>query len=167
MKNFKSLISILLVFMTVIFCFTGCAKPPEEPAKTETTELEIKKADGAMIYNDEENIQFTETKNNVIFKLKTYYSFNENYASISNITVDNDTIGINANCYCDVTLIFKGKESDSMKIGFTAYDKNGEIVRDSFIDLDVKDVKNGKTVEGMRFDIPYSTASVVFKNFAD
>lgn len=166
MKNIKSFISVLLVFVTVIFCFAGCAKPPEEPAKTETTVLEVKKADGAMVNNDEGNFQYTETKSNVKFKLKTYYTFNENYASIGNITVDNDTIGINANCYCDVTLIYKGKESDSMKISFTAYDKNGDIVRDSFIDLDVDDVKNGKTVEGMRFDIPYSTASVVFKDFA-
>ncbi len=165
MKNIKLSTSVLLVFVTVIFCFTGCAKPPEGPAKTETTLLEVKKADGAMVNDDEGNVEYFETKNNVKFNLKTYYTFNENYASIDNITVDNDTIGINANCYCDVTLIYKGKESDSMKISFTAYDKNGEIVRDSYIDLDIEDVKNGKTVEGMRFDIPYSTASVVFKDF--
>lgn len=164
MKTVKSVISLILVSLIVVFCFAGCAKPPEEPAESETQVIEVVEAAGAILNNSDE-VSYEAKSNNVNFKLKSYFTFNENYASISNITVDNETIGINANCYCDVTLIYKGKESESMKIGFTAYDSNGEIVRDSFINLDVKDVKNGKTVEGLRFDIPYSTATVEFKDF--
>ena len=167
MNRLKAIISILSAAAIFSCCLAGCAKPPEEEAVTSTEVYEVIKQNGELSTDADDSSakSYTATSNNVVFTLSSYNEFNGNYGTMKNITVDNDSFSVKATCYCDIEMIYVGGKSDNMKIAYTAYDKDGNVVRDTFLQADLDDVKSGDTVTGVRFDIPYETASVVFGNF--
>ncbi len=47
-----------------------------------------------------------------------------------------------------------GSRSQDMKIGYTAYDKDGNVVRDIYFSVPMKGTKKGDIVENRRIDFP-------------
>ena len=60
-----------------------------------------------------------------------------------------------------------GSRKDDMKIGFTAYDKNGEVVRRNHILIELDGVKDGELCEDRRFDFPRETVKIVFYDYVE
>lgn len=167
MNRLKTVISVLSAALIMAGCLAGCAKPPKDEATTGTEVYEVIKKNNELSKSTDENTpdSFISKSSDVVFTISSYNTFDGNYGTIKNITVDNESFTANANCYCDLEMIYVGNDNDKMRIAYKAYDASGNIVRDSMIQADVKDVKSGETVTGVRFDIPYNTASVVFSDF--
>jgi hypothetical protein len=58
-----------------------------------------------------------------------------------------------------------GSRKDNMRIGYIAYDKDGKILRNTFVQAELDDVKVGDVVEECLFDFPEDTVKVVFYDF--
>ncbi len=168
----KSAICLFLVLATVALCFFGCSNIPEEPATSETmiqSYVNPYGATAAAPVNVDPTaggttipVQYVETTNDVEFVLNSYYVYKNSVAKITNIELEDDGFSLRASGYADVEMMAIGSRKDDMKIGFTAYDKNGEVVRRNHILIDLDGVKDGELCEDRRFDFPRETVKIVF-----
>ena len=184
-SKIKRIVPALLAAVLVL-CIAGCAAPPTEKVTTATeyhkvvdrfvtqTQTEKQMEASAKKSSDSKETKpvsqaDTQPENgkesDVEFSLNSYYKYGENYASISNIQIDNSDITVNAKCSADVKMIYIGERSKNMLIGIKAYNAKDEIVRDTYILIPLKGVRNGKTVENIRFDIPYEAVRVEFFDY--
>lgn len=155
----KKIISFLLVLILTVCLFASCSKAPGEPATTGTE---------AVKYENDYNRTNDEIKSvvdNITFVQKSYYKYKDNYASISYIHFDSEKLSTNMNCIVNIDKIHFGDKDDNMIIGYKAYNDKNELVRDSFIQVSLKGVKLSKTIENIRFTIPFDTVKVEFSDY--
>lgn len=172
----KSFISIFLVLATVALCFFGCSNIPEEPITTSVEKHSYINPYGETAPAPENlsefegqdiPVKYIETLNNVEFVLNSYYVYGNSVAKITNIEVVDYGISHNANGYADVEIMGIGRRKDGMRIGYTAYTADGEIVKDVFILAPLEDVKEGDTVERRRFEVPRDAVKIVFHDYIE
>ncbi len=173
----KSAISLFLVLVTVALCFFGCSNIPEEPATSEAVVQSYVNPYGATAappVNIDPTaggttipVQYVETTNNVELVLNSYYVYNNSVAKITNIALEDDGFSLRASGYADVEMTAIGSRKEGMKIGFTAYDKNGEVVRTNHIFVKLDGVKEGEICTERRFDFPRDTVKIVFHDYIE
>lgn len=172
----KSTISIFLAVIFVALCFVGCSNIPDEPATTSVAAYSYVNPYGETVappVNADPSsetttpVQYVETVNDVEVVLASYYVYGNSVATITDIELTDDGFSTFANGYADVRIDGIGSRSDDMKIGYTAYDKDGNIVRNSYLLTKLKDVKEGETVESRRFNFPRDTVKIVFFDYVD
>lgn len=174
----KSFISVILAMTVIALCLFGCNSNniPEEPATTGSANFSYVNPYGQTA-PDPENVEpsegqtfpviYIETVNDVEIVLADYYVYGNSVAKIKDIELKDDGISINADGYADVEVMGIGSRKDDIKIGFEAFDANGELVRKSYILVPLKGVKKGDTVERRRFDFPREAVKVVFSDYVE
>lgn len=173
----KSLISVILATTVIALCFFGCkSNIPEVPATTGSANFSYVNPYGQTA-PDPANVQpsegqtfpvvYVETINNVEIVQQDYYVFGNSVAKINNIELKDDGISINADGYADVEMMEIGSRKDDMKIGVKAYDANGNIVRNTYILVNLEDVKKGDVVERRRFDFPREATKIVLMDHVE
>ncbi len=173
----KSLISIILATTVIALCFFGCkSNIPEVPASTSSADFSYVNPYGQTA-PDPENIEpsegqtfplvYVETINNVEIVLSDYYVYGNSVAKIKNIVLEDDGISVNADGYAEVEVTAIGSRKDDIKIGYIAYDAYGKIVRNTYMLVPLKDVKEGETVTRRRFDFPRETVKIVFMDYVE
>ena len=172
----KSLISIILATLIVALCFVGCSNIPEEPATTAVANYSYVNPMGqtapapANVETTEGQTfvpQYIETVNNVEMVFSSYYVFGNTVATIEDVELEDDGFSVRANGFVDVRVNAIGSRGDNMKIGFKGYDKDGNVVRDSFILVPLKGVKKGDLVEDRRIDFPRECVKIVFCDYVE
>lgn len=76
-------------------------------------------------------------------------------------------ISYNADGFVNVELLTVGSRSQDMKIGYTAYDKDGNVVRDIYFSVPMKGTKKGDIVENRRIDFPREAVKIVFHDYVE
>ncbi len=175
--SMKSVISVILAMTVIALCFFGCkSNIPEEPATTGSAEYSYVNPYGATAPDPENVIPsegqtfptiYVETINNVEIVLSDYYVYGNSVAKITDVELSDDGISVNADGHAAVEVTAIGSRKDDIKIGYTAYDANGKLVRDSYILVPLKGVKKGETVERRRFDFPRETVKIVFADYVE
>lgn len=171
----KSIISIFFAVIIVALCFAGCASNiPEEPATTAVENHSYVTPNGETLpapVNAQPDVsypvEYVDKTSNIEFVISSYYVYGNSVASISNIEISDDGFSLNANGFLDVKMEGVGTRSDGMKIAYVAYDKDGNVVRNSHIQAKLDGVKDGDTVENRRFDVPRETVKIVFKDYVE
>ena len=170
----KSIISIFLVLVTVCLCFFGCSNIPEEPV---TTKIEnhsyvdpyaetAPPAENASDFEGQDvPVKYIEKINNVEFVLSSYYVYGNSVARIGNIEIVDYGLTHNASGYVDVEIMGIGRRKDGMKIGYTAYNAKGEIVKDVFVLASLEDAKEGDIIEDRRFEVPRDAVKIIFHDY--
>lgn len=174
MKTTKTVISAFLALTIALLCFAGCAKLPEEPITTSVEKLSYVSPYGATAPAPENGdkdvsrpVTFIETINNVEMVYNSYYIYGKNAVKIKSVVLEDDGISYNADGYIDVEAITVGSRSELMKVGYTAYDAEGNIVRDTYFSVPLKGVKAGDTVTERRIDYPRETVKIVFHDYVE
>ena len=173
----KSLISVILAMTVIALCFFGCkSNIPEVPATTGSANYTYVNPYGQTA-PDPENVTaaegqtfpvvYVETVNNVEIVLSDYYVYGNTVASIKNIELAVDGISVSADGYADVEVTAIGSRKEDMKIGYIAYDANGNIVRNTYVLVPLKGVKEGETVARRRFDFPREAVKIVFMDYIE
>ena len=173
----KSAICLFLVLVTVALCFFGCSNVPEEPATSETMVQSYVNPYGATAAPPANvdptaggttiPVQYVETTNNVELVLNSYYVYKNSVAKINAVELEDDGFSLAADGKADVEIMAIGSRKENMKIGYTAYDAEGNVVRSSYILAKLDDVKEGDVCEDRRFDIPREAVKVVFSNYIE
>ena len=174
----KSALCLFLVLVTVTLCFFGCSNIPEEPATSETMVQSYVNPYGATAappvnIDPTEGgttlpVQYVETTNNVEFVLNSYYVYKNSVAKITNVVLEDDGFSLNADGFADVEIMGIGSRKEGMKIGYTAYDAEGNVVRTSHILAKLDgDVKEGETLTERRFEVPRTTVKIVFHDYIE
>lgn len=172
----KSTVCIFFAVIFVALCFVGCSNIPDEPATTDTSKISYVNPYGetaAPPVNVDPSsettypVQYIETVNDVEVVLSSYYVYGNSVATITDIKLTDDGFSNNASGYADVRIDGIGSRKDGMKIAYTAYDKDGNIIRNSYILAKLDGVKEGETCEGRRFDFPREAVKIVFYDYVD
>jgi hypothetical protein len=172
----KSLISIFLATVIVALCFVGCSNIPDEPATTTVANYSYVNPMGqiapppANVETTEGQTfipQYVETVNNVELVFSSYHVYGNTVASIVNVDLEDDGFSLKADGYVDVRVDAIGSRSDNMKIGFIGYDAEGTVVRDSYLLVPLKGVKEGDIVEDRRIDFPRECVKIVFTDWVE
>ena len=173
----KSALCLFLVLVTVTLCFFGCSNIPDEPATTETMVQSYVNPYGATAappvnIDPTEGgttipVQYVETTNNVEFVLSSYYVYKNSVAKITDVQLEDDGFSLNADGFADVEMIAIGSKREGMKIGYTAYDAEGNVVRKNHILASLDGVKEGELCEDRRFEVPRETVKIVFHNYVE
>lgn len=173
----KSALCLFLVLVTVTLCFFGCSNIPDEPATTDTVTVKYENPYGATAAapvnvdptagGTTAPVQYVKTTNNVEFVLSSYYVYKNSVAKINAVELEDDGFSLAADGKADVEIMAIGSRKENMKIGYTAYDAEGNVVRSSYILAKLDDVKEGDVCEDRRFDIPREAVKVVFSNYIE
>lgn len=172
----KSAISVFFVLVLVALCFFGCSNVPDEPATTALADYSYVNPFGETVAppeNTKENssetyaVKYIETVNNVEFVLSSYYVYGNSVGTITNIKIEDDGISNNASGYADVLIMGIGSRKEGLKIGYTAYDKDGKVVKDVYLLAKLDGVKKGDTVEERRFEVPRDAVKIVFHDYVE
>ncbi len=156
----------LLIAVSLIFALSACSKVPEG-------EVTTKEETFSVVNNFEEQTTGSEdetessSQGNIKIITQSYYEDNGNYASLENVRFDNERISARLYGSVDVKVLKKASGSEEMRIAYKAYDANGELVRDTFIKATYKGLWLGKTVKGVRFNVPYEAVRVEFCNYTE
>lgn len=177
MKTAKTVISATLALVIALLCFVGCAKLPDTPATTSAEKYSYVSPYGATApvpENSDEypeaatgSPQYVETINNVEVIFNSYYVYGKNAAKITAVDLRDSGISYNADGFVNVELLTVGSRSENMKIGYTAYDADGNVVRDIYFSVPMKGVKKGDIVENRRIDFPRETVKIVFHDYVE
>ena len=135
MKTAKTVISATLALVIALLCFVCCAKLPEDPVTTTAEKYSYVSPYGATApvpdnqdeHPDATSPQFVETINNVEVVFGSYYVYGKNAAKITSVDLRDTGISYNADGFVNVELLTVGSRSQDMKIGYTAYDKDGNV----------------------------------------
>lgn len=161
MRKKLNLFLVSVSFITILsLAFSSCAKIPTEEVTTGTEAY-------TLVNNYPSSSTETKIESDIEFTFQSYYNYKENYASVSNIRFDEDDMTVNAKGFVDVKMIYITDKSQDMYIGYNAYDANGGVLRSSYLLVDLDGVRNGKTVENIRFDVPYNTVKVEFFDYVE
>lgn len=173
----KSALCIFLVLATIALCFFGCSNVPEEPATTNTVTVTYVNPLGATAAppvnvdptegGTTPPVIYVETTNNVEFVLSSYYVYKNSVAKIGNIVIEDDGFSLNADGYADVEMIAVGSRKDNMRIAYTAYDAQDNVVKSSYILAKLDGVKDGDVCNERRFEVPRDTVKIVFSNYIE
>ena len=175
MKTAKTVISATLALVIALLCFAGCAKLPEDPVTTTAEKYSYVSPYGATApvpdnldeHPDATSPQFVETINNVEVVFGSYYVYGKNAAKITSVDLRDTGISYNADGFVNVELLTVGSRSQDMKIGYTAYDKDGNVVRDIYFSVPMKGTKKGDIVENRRIDFPREAVKIVFHDYVE
>lgn len=171
----KSTVSILLVLVTVALCLFGCSNVPKEPATTSVENYSYVNPYGETVAppanaESDNNIstKYVETVNDIEFVMSSYYVYNNCVAKINGIDLEYDQLLVNAvTGLADVEIMGKSLGEEWMKIGYVAYDKDGKVVRNTYLQASLKGNGKGDIVENCVFDLPEEAVKVVFSNYED
>lgn len=169
----KSIFALVLVFVLVAAIFTGCSRLPKEPAVDSSQNQTYINPDGATVTAQDANdknkivVEHVQTLDGIELKEKSYYVFGKNAAEMTFKKISYDGVQVNASGFVDVKMIAIGKRSDDMKIGYTAYDAEGNDVLQSYIYIKLKGVKKGDVVENRRFYFPTDAVRVEFYDYTE
>lgn len=173
----KSLISVILAMTVIALCFFGCkSNIPEVPATTDSANYSYVNPYGQTA-PDPENVKpaegqtfpvvYIESVNNVEIVLSDYFVYGNSVCSIKNITLEDDGISLNADGYAEIEVKAIGSRKDDIKIGYVGYDADGKVVRNSYVLVPLKGVKEGEIVKDRRFDFPRETVKIVFSDYVE
>lgn len=171
----KSTVSILLVLVTVALCLFGCSNVPKEPATTSVENYSYVNPYGETVAppanaESDNNIstKYVETVNDIEFVMSSYYVYNNCVAKINGIDLEYDQLLVNAvTGLADVEIMGKSLGEEWIKIGYVAYDKDGKVVRNTYLQASLKGNGKGDIVENCVFDLPEEAVKVVFSNYED
>lgn len=173
----KSTISIFLILISVALCFFGCSNIPDEPVTTSVVNHSYANPYGETVAppeNADPNssttapVKYLETVNDIEFVMSNYHVYGNSVAKITDIELEYDNLSnFEVSGYASVEMMGIGSRKNNMKIGYTAYDKDGAVVRESFLQALLKDVSKGDTVTECRFDFPEETVKVVFHDYVE
>lgn len=169
----KSVISILLVLAAVTLCLFGCSNVPKEPATTTIENHSYVNPYGETVAapqnaENHDKVQYLETVNDVEFVMSSYYVYNNCVAKITGITLEYDVMQANEiTGLASVEIMGKSLGEDFMKIGYTAYDKDGKVVRNTLFQASLDGAGKGDTVEKCVLDFPEETVKVVFHDYVE
>lgn len=174
----KSVIALLLIAATLSLVLCSCSgtKLPEEPAVTALEKYTYVNPNGATAPAPENQAdhpdvslptQYVETINNVEIQGSSYYVYGKNAASATVTEIFYDGFSVEASCFVDVKIVTIGKRSDDIKVGYTAYDAEGNIVRESYFLVKLDGIKVGDTVEKRRLSFPLETAKIVLHDYVE
>ena len=153
----------LLMLLSLVFVFASCkGNVPEEEAVTDDYTLNV--SNPYIDSNDDDALEGDKFMD-VSFSGKSYYVYDDNYASLGTPYFQDDDFSSNVEAYVDVSIIRTSNKKSDMYIGYKAYDADGEILRDSCIYVDLSKTGHGKTAEGIKFDFPYGTSKVEFYDY--
>lgn len=169
----KSIIAIIMVLATVATLFSGCSGIPDEPPETSLEKYTyINPVGETVIANDEylekygTNVKYIKTINDVEISLNSYYVYSKNAATVDITSLDFDGVSVNAFGYVNINMIAIGKRADNMKIGYAAYDADGNMIYRSYMLLKLKGVKKNEE-NRHRFYFPTNSARIVFDNYTE
>ncbi len=171
----KSIISIIMLVLVLSLCLVGCkSNIPDEPAQTRAERYTYINPMGATTPNKDKEttkgettaVQYVETPEDIQLVFADYYVFGNSVAKIKSVEFSDYGIG-NVSGFADVEMIAVGRRSDDMRIGYSAYDANDNLVRSSYllVKLDDKSVKEGSVCENRRFDFPRDAVRVEFYSY--
>ncbi len=171
----KSTISIILVMICVALCFFGCSNVPEEPATTTVVnhsfvnpygETVASPANTDVAPETTDAPKYVETINDIEFVVSSYNVYGNSVAAIKDIKLEyNGYAAFEVTGVASIEIQAIGSRKDNMRIGYIAYDKDGKILRNTFVQAELDDVKVGDVVEECLFDFPEDTVKVVFYDF--
>lgn len=171
----KKIISILLVVTFAALCLFGCSNIPDEPPVTSVEKFSyinpngatVPVADNAKPGDPEQPVRYVETLNEVEFVFNSYYVYGNSVGTITDLELIDDGFALNVDAYADIRMDGIGSRSNGMKIGYTAYDKDGKVIRESHMLALLDGVKEGDICEERRFDFPRETVKVVFHDYIE
>ena len=168
----KSLISIILATLIVTLCFVGCSNIPDEPATTTVANYSYVNPMGqiapppANVETTEGQTfipQYVETVNNVELVFSSYHVYGNTVASIVNVDLEDDGFSLKADGYVDVRVDAIG----SRRTSNSGSETEGTVVRDSYLLVPLKGVKEGDIVEDRRIDFPRECVKIVFTDWVE
>lgn len=171
----KSTIRILLVLVLVALCFAGCSNVPKEPATTAVENFSYVNPYGETVAppvnaetdKDDKPI-YLETVNNIEFVMSNYYVYNDCVAKITDIKMEYDSMLVDeVSGLATIEIMGKSFGEEWMRIGYTAYDKDGKVVKNTLFQAPLKGVGKGDTVEKCVFELPEETVKVVFHDYVE
>lgn len=171
----KSTVSIILVLITVTLCLFGCSNVPKEPATTSVEKYSYVNPYGETVAppvnaepGKETSTKYVETLNDIEFVMSSYYVYNNCVAKINKVDLEYDQLLVNAvTGLADVEIMDKSLGEEWMKIGYVAYDKDGKVVRNTYLQASLKGNSKGDIVEKCVFDLPENAVKVVFTNYTE
>lgn len=171
----KSVIGIILVVTFAVLCLFGCSNIPKEPATTAVEQYSYVNPSGATLppaentepNSGEQTVKYIETVNNINCVLSNYYVYGNSVASITDIQLEDDGFQINVNGYASIKIDGIGSRKNNMKIGYTAYDSDGNVVRESYLLALLDGVKEGDIVDDCRFDFPREAVKIEFHDYVE
>lgn len=172
----KSAVAIFLVLIFASLCLFGCSNIPDEPATTKLENYSYVNPYGetvaapdniAELEDQTYPVQYVETVNKIECVFSSYYVYGNSVAEITSIELEDDGFSVNADGRANIKIIGVGSRKNNMKIGYTAYDKDGNVVRDTYILAKLDGVKAGDTVENRRFDFPREAVKIVFHDYVE
>lgn len=173
----KSTISIFLVLVCVALCFFGCSNIPDEPATTTVVNHSFANPYGETVAppanadptsGTTAPVKYVETINNVEFVISDYNVYGNSVASIKDIELEyNAFSAFEVMGIASVEIKGIGSRKDNMKIGYIAYDKDGTVVRKSFLQAQLDGVSKGDVVTDCIFDFPEETVKIVFFDYVE
>ncbi|MBQ3046133.1 MAG: hypothetical protein IJO03_02835 [Clostridia bacterium] len=169
----KSVISILLVLAAVTLCLFGCSNVPKEPATTTVENHSYVNPYGETVaapQNAEKHdkVQYLETVNDIEFVMSSYYVYNNCVAKIKDFSLEYVMLNVDPIAgLASVEIMGKSLGEDYMKIGYTAYDKNGTVIRETHLQASLDGAGKGDIVEKCVFELPEETVKVVFHDYVE
>lgn len=178
----KSVSVIFLCAVLSSFCLFACSRTPKEPVSTtvvkysyvnpynrnpsvpETAET---RAPGSEGKTEPESAQRTEKVNNIDCVFQNRYVYENSVGEITNIDFRDNGISINADAYADVKIDEIGSRKKNLKIGYSAYDGNGTLVRNSYLIARLDGVEEGDVVKGCRFNFPRESVKIIFFDYVE
>ncbi len=167
----KALASLLIISTVIVSALCGCSRIPDEPQTTAAETYNYINDLGQTVYSQEEvkkkNIeqQYVKSINNIELVFNNYYVYGKNAATISVDEISYNGYSVGVHGKMNVKMIAIGSRSENMRIGYTAYDAENKIVRNSYLLVRLKGVKKGDTVEKCYFDFPPEAVKIVFHDY--
>lgn len=170
----KSTISIILALALIVLCFAGCSSIPKEPATTSVENHSYVNPYGEKVTppvnaadkNTED--KYLETINDIEFVMSSYYVYNNCVAKITDIQLEYDSMLVDeVSGLASVEIMGKSLGEEWMRIGYVAYDKDGNVVKNTLFQASLKGVGKGDIVEKCVFDLPEETVKVVFQDYVE
>lgn len=171
----KSTISIILALVLIALCFAGCSNVPKEPATTSIENHSYVNPYGETVTppvnagtNQNTDNKYLETVNDIEFVMSSYYVYNNCVAKITDISLEYDSMLVDeVQGLASVEIMGKSLGEEWMKIGYTAYDKDGNVVRNTLFQASLKGAGKGDIVEKCVFELPDEAVKVVFHDYTE
>ncbi len=174
----KSVLKILIAAALIVFCFAGCSNIPDEPPVTSIEKHTYQDPYG-MTAPVAENIEdypgmtqplyYVATDHEIEVVQNSYYVYGNTVATIEDLVFDYAGTGfaLRVSAFADVKISAKGRSDDEMKIGYTAYDEEGNVLDESAITVDISEMEDGDMFEDAIVQVPVESVKVVFHDYEE
>lgn len=173
----KRFVCVILAASALALSFAGCSSLPKDPAEEYTAQLTYVDPAGMTVVvtnpdTGKTEIKGIETVGNIQLVFEDYYVYGKSVAKITDVEIQDLGIG-SVRGFADVEMITVGTRKNGMKIDYTAYDKDGNVVRDSYVLAVLEETENspkvndGDVVERRLFEFPRGTVKVVFNSYVE